>query len=174
MYSSPAIPLNPPGDAYSSTLPTVNAYPVHEAPTQVQVQTIPPPVAPSHVPPPPPQTYTPPSPSPIVDNSNTEFFVLLGRQPTIMKQCPKCKIQNIRTRVKTYPSVTSWLMTIGMIFVCFSYRYMPIWFMPVAFLPLVYEKVRIWSVIENKEFWSCHNLQNVSCFTPNMLLIAMK
>eukprot|EP00956_Cyclotella_meneghiniana_P043457 scaffold271159_cov99-Cyclotella_meneghiniana.AAC.3 len=111
------------GDAYTSTLPTVNAYPVYDAQSQLQVQAIPPPIAPSHVPPPPPQTYTPPSPSPIVDNSNTEFFVLLGRQPTIMKQCPKCKIPNIRTRVKTYPSVASWLMTIGMIFLKKSDHY---------------------------------------------------
>ena len=96
-------------------------------------------IAPSHVPPPPSRTHTPPSP--IIDNSNTDFFVLLGRQPTIMQQCPKCKIPNIRTRVKTYPSVTSWLMTIGMLFVCFSYRYMPIWFVPIAFLPLMYDKV---------------------------------
>ncbi|KAL3778105.1 hypothetical protein ACHAWO_002928 [Cyclotella atomus] len=130
--------------AHSSTLPTVNAYPVYDAPTfhamQAQPAPAPPAVAPSHVPPPPPQTYTPPSP--IVDTSNTDFFVLLGRQPTIMERCPKCKIQNIRTRVKTYPSVASWLMTVGMIFVCFSYRYMPLWFLPIAFLPLFYDKLK--------------------------------
>lgn len=126
--------------AYSSELPTVNAYPVYDASAThtVQVESLPP-IAPSHVPPPPSRTHTPPSP--IIDNSNTDFFVLLGRQPTIMQQCPKCKIPNIRTRVKTYPSVTSWLMTIGMLFVCFSYRYMPIWFVPIAFLPLMYDKV---------------------------------
>lgn len=132
------------GAAYSSTLPTVNAVPVYDAPTAqaVSVSAAPAPQpAPVAYTPPPPQTHTPPSP--IIDNSNTDFFVLLGRQPTVIARCPKCKITNARTRVKTYPSVTSWAMTAGMLFVCLSYRYMPLYFVPIAFLPLWYDKVRI-------------------------------
>ncbi|KAL7483687.1 hypothetical protein ACHAW6_009320 [Cyclotella cf. meneghiniana] len=121
---------------YSSSLPTVNAIPVYDVPAAPAVALPPPPT----VPPPPPKTSTPPSP--IVVHTNTDFFLLLGRKPTIMRQCPKCSVTNTRTLVKTYPSVTSWLMTIGMLFICFSYRYMPIWFVPIAFLPLVYEKLK--------------------------------
>lgn len=100
---------------YSASLPTVHATPL-------------PPSAPV------------PS-SPVKVNSNVDYFLLLGRQPAIMPQCPKCSTKNIRTHVRTYPSILSWLMAIGMFVMCWPLRFVPMWLIPIAFLPLLYDKV---------------------------------
>ncbi|KAL7522202.1 hypothetical protein ACHAWX_006893 [Stephanocyclus meneghinianus] len=101
---------------YSASLPTVHATPL-------------PPSAPV------------PS-SPVTVNSNVDYFLLLGRQPAIMPQCPKCLTKNIRTHVRTYPSILSWLMAIGMFVLCWPLRFVPMWLIPIAFLPLLYDKLK--------------------------------
>eukprot|EP00804_Cyclotella_cryptica_P013604 CCRYP_012945-RA/>CCRYP_012945-RA protein AED:0.42 eAED:0.43 QI:0/1/0.5/1/1/1/2/303/135 len=101
---------------YSTTLPTVQATPLP-----------PPPTVPS---------------SPVNVNSNVDYFLLLGRQPTMMHQCPRCSTKNIRTHVRTYPSIISWLMAIGMFLLCWPLRFVPMWLIPIAFLPLLNDKLK--------------------------------
>lgn len=111
----------------SDYLPTVNAVPVPQ---------------PNH------QYTTPPStpltsqskPSPIEVNANHDFFLMLGRHPAIMAQCPKCSLTNIRTRVKTYPSLFSWLFTVAWFTVCML-GYFPFWWIIFAFFPFFYDGV---------------------------------
>jgi hypothetical protein len=80
--------------------------------------------------------------SSIHNNSNADFFLLLGRQPTMMAQCPKCSMKNTRTFVRTYPSLLSWFLGIGFFILCWPLYYVPMYLLPFAFLPLIYDKVR--------------------------------
>lgn len=83
------------------------------------------------------QSTTPP----IQDNANTDFFLLLGRRPTMMGTCPKCNTKNTRTFVRTYPSILSWILGIGFFILCWPLYYVPMYLSPFAFLPLIYDKV---------------------------------
>jgi hypothetical protein len=88
------------------------------------------------------QPATNPSSS-IQDNNNADFFLLLERQPAMMAQCPKCNTRNTRTFVRTYPSFISWILGIGFFVLCWPLSYVPMYLIPFAFLPLIYDKVRI-------------------------------
>jgi hypothetical protein len=81
--------------------------------------------------------------SPIQNNNNADFFLLLGRQPAMMAQCPKCNAKNTRTFVRTYPSLISWFLGIGFFVLCWPLYYVPMYLIPFAFLPLIYDKVRV-------------------------------
>eukprot|EP01082_Thalassiosira_pseudonana_P005986 g5566.t1 g5566 contig2:806430-807113(+) len=115
-------------ETHGDYLPTVNAVPVPQ---------------PNH------QYTTPPStpltsqskPSPIEVNANHDFFLMLGRHPAIMAQCPKCSLTNIRTRVKTYPSLFSWLFTVAWFTVCML-GYFPFWWIIFAFFPFFYDGMK--------------------------------
>ena len=100
---------------YSSTLPTVQAVPLSSPVTN--------------------------APSTIQNNSNADFFLLLGRQPTMMAQCPKCNANNTRTFVRTYPSLISWFLGIGFFILCWPLCYVPMYLCPFSFLPLIHDKV---------------------------------
>ena len=105
---------------YLSSLPTVQAVPI-----------------------PPPSTNPSSNPSTSIhDNSNTDFLLLLERQPTMMAQCPSCNTKNVRTFVRTYPSFISWIIVAGFFLLCWPFQYIPMYFIPFAFLPMVHDKVR--------------------------------
>lgn len=87
------------------------------------------------VPVPPPATTS--TMSSIQSANNTDFFLLLGRQPTMMGTCPKCNAKNTRTFVRTYPSFISWILGIGFFVLCWPLHYVPMYLSPFAFLPLI-------------------------------------
>ena len=95
-------------------------------------------------------------------NSNVDYFLLLGRQPAIMYQCPKCSSKNIRTHVRTYPGVISWLMAIGMFVLCWPLRFVPMWLIPIAFLPLLNDKVR--TIYSNISEWFAPHFTTLETF----------
>mmetsp|Transcript_13644 Transcript_13644/g.27373 ORF Transcript_13644/g.27373 Transcript_13644/m.27373 type:complete len:187 (+) Transcript_13644:91-651(+) len=134
---------------HDETLPTVQAVPV-PAPAASSSATATPqssilPVAP----PSPLIAYTPPSPQTTkmttslpATNPNHDFFLMLGRQPAMMHECPKCHATGCRTRVTTYPGFFSWLLVIGLLILVVPFHYLPNFMLPVAFLPLVFDKLK--------------------------------
>mmetsp|Transcript_16165 Transcript_16165/g.33760 ORF Transcript_16165/g.33760 Transcript_16165/m.33760 type:complete len:185 (-) Transcript_16165:60-614(-) len=134
-------------DKNDETLPTVQAVPVPAASlsTTATPQSSIPPVAP----PSPLIAYTPPSPqnakittSLPATNPNHDFFLMLGRQPAMMHECPKCHANGCRTRVTTYPGFFSWLLVIGLLILVVPFHYLPNFMLPVAFFPLVFDKLK--------------------------------
>jgi hypothetical protein len=56
----------------------------------------------------------------------------LGRHPTSIPQCQHCQATNVMTTTKTYPSLETWLMVLGLVLI----------FWPAFWIPLVIDSAK--------------------------------
>jgi hypothetical protein len=54
------------------------------------------------------------------------------RRPHLLRQCPECQALNVRTRIRTYPTCTTWLVVIVLLIV----------FWPLCWIPLVMDRMK--------------------------------
>ena len=60
------------------------------------------------------------------------YGVTFTRKPMQIEACPKCFHENGRTRIRTYPSLLTWISAIVLLLL----------FWPLAWLPLVWDKMK--------------------------------
>ena len=56
----------------------------------------------------------------------------LGRHPTSIQQCQHCRATNVMTTTKTYPSIETWLVVLGVVLI----------FWPAFWIPLIIDSAK--------------------------------